>query len=79
MNNIRQTLNWENIARRQEGNTDSSGCTCGNDIDRYHDFAFDFSGILSQFYGGNLWPQGVPPNPVPVDPRNTCDPRNWFN
>jgi RHS repeat-associated protein len=78
MTNIRQILVMEDQARRQEGSTDGNDCTCGNDIDRYHDFAFEFSGIPSEFYGGNLWPQGVPPHPVPVDPRNTSDPRNWF-
>jgi len=78
LNNIRQTLIWEDIARRQEGNIDSRGCTCGNDIDRYHNFAFEFSGVPPFFYGGNRWPQGIPPNPVPFDPRNTDNPRSWF-
>ena len=69
MNNIRQTLIWEDIARQQEGATNSEGCTCGNDIDRYHDFAFDFSGMPWWSYGGNVWPQDTWPNPVPDDPR----------
>ncbi len=69
MNNIRQTLIWEDMARQQEGATNSEGCTCGNDIDRYHDFAFDFSGMPGWSYGGNVWPQDTWPNPVPDDPR----------
>jgi len=75
-NNIRDILIWEDMARRQEGATDANQCVCGNDIDRYHNFAFGFSGIPPAFYGGNMWPQGLPPNPVPVDPRNSGEPRN---
>gem|GEM_PF-4618141 len=50
----------------------------GNMIDHYHDEVFDQSGVGSSFYGGNLWPQGVWPNPVPYDPdgKSQYDPRN---
>ncbi|MES9826418.1 MAG: RHS repeat-associated core domain-containing protein [Candidatus Thiodiazotropha endolucinida] len=70
LNNVRQVLIWEDVARRQEGNTDADSCVCGNDIDRYHNFAFEFSGMPPWSYGGNNWPQGTWPNPVPNDPRN---------
>lgn len=79
LNNIRDILIWEDIARRQEGATDANQCVCGNDVDRYHEFAFDFSGISPFFYGGSRFPiQDFGPNPVPLDPRNSSDPRNWF-
>ena len=52
----------------------------GNMIDSYHDNAFDDAGIGSGFYGGNLWPQGVFPNPVPFDEANKSgyDPRHML-
>ena len=79
LNNIRDILIWEDIARREEGNIDSNQCVCGNDVDRYHEFAFEFSGVSPFFYGGNRFPiQDFGPNPVPRDPRNMSDPRNWF-
>ena len=55
----------------------SQGVT-GNMIDNYHDEVFNQSGVSSSFYGGNLWPQGVWPNPVPYDTtdKSQYDPRN---
>ncbi|MDO3383999.1 RHS repeat-associated core domain-containing protein [Gilvimarinus algae] len=55
-----------------------SNAITGNMIDSYHDEAFDKAGIGSGFYGGNLWPQGVFPNPVPFDDegKSNLDPRN---
>lgn len=53
----------------------------GNMIDSYHDDAFNNAGIGSAYYGGNLWPQGVFPNPVPFDPdgKGEYDPRSSDN
>lgn len=39
----------------------------GNEIDLYHINAFEEVGINNGFYGGNLWPQSIWPNPVPQD------------
>ena len=39
----------------------------GNEIDLYHINAFEEVGINNGFYGGNLWPQSIWPNPVPKD------------
>ncbi|WP_167409848.1 RHS repeat-associated core domain-containing protein, partial [Pseudomonas sichuanensis] len=39
----------------------------GNAIDAYHDKAFSEAGLLTRFYGGNIWFQGIYPNPVPYD------------
>lgn len=44
----------------------SNGVT-GNMIDAYHDRVFNSVGVGAGFYGGNLWPQGIAPNPVPFD------------
>ena len=44
----------------------SNGVT-GNMIDAYHDRVFNSVGVGAWFYGGNLWPQGIAPNPVPFD------------
>jgi len=71
-NNIRGILIWEDQARRHEGRIDSNGCVFGNDIDHYHNLAFEFAGLSTYFYGGNLWPQQTWPNPVPFDPHNLC-------
>jgi len=76
LTNIREILVAEDMARRGEGLIDENGCTCGNDIDEYHNFAFDFSGIPSYWYGGNILPQSSRHNPVPVDPRNAPPPNN---
>ena len=53
----------------------------GNMIDSYHDTAFNNSGIGAGFYGGNLWSQGVFPNPVPFDPqgKGEYDPRHGLS
>ena len=69
LTNVRNVLIMEDRAARSQGLTNADQCTCGNEIDRYHRFAFDFSGLPPVLYGGDLWPQGVPPNPVPRDPR----------
>lgn len=52
----------------------------GNMIDFYHDQVFNEAGIGASFYGGNLWPQGVWPNPVPLDGdgKSGLDPRRLF-
>ncbi|MFJ3450219.1 RHS repeat-associated core domain-containing protein [Pseudomonas sichuanensis] len=39
----------------------------GNAIDAYHDKAFGEAGLGTRFYGGNIWFQGISPNPVPFD------------
>jgi RHS repeat-associated protein len=79
LNNIRDLLIQEDITARNANLTDKSGCTCGNTIDDYHNFAFDFSGLPAWSYGGNDWPQSIPPNPVPADPRNgNWSPGNWL-
>ena len=70
LNNVRQTLISEDMAVRQQGLIDKKGCTCGDEVDRYHRFAFDFAGLPQWSYGGNFVPQGRGPNPVPRDPRN---------
>jgi hypothetical protein len=41
----------------------------GDMIDGYHNKVFNQNGVRQGFYGGNLWPQGLPPNPVPRDGR----------
>ena len=52
----------------------------GNMINIYHDMVFNAAGIGKSFYGGNLWPQGVWPNPVPLDKdgKSGLDPRRLF-
>ncbi|MFJ4344046.1 RHS repeat-associated core domain-containing protein [Pseudomonas sp. NPDC089401] len=49
----------------------------GNMIDAYHDKAFEAGGLHVGFYGGNIWPQNIHPNPVPFDPvgKSRFDPR----
>lgn len=42
----------------------------GDMIDAYHNDVFSDVGIGPLFYGGNLWPQGIPPNPVPRSGHN---------
>jgi RHS repeat-associated protein len=80
LNNIREILILEDRTVRDLGLIDPSGCTCGREIDRYHRFAFDFSGVPpSPFYGGDLLPNGLFGNPVPPDPRDgQWAPGNWF-
>ena len=41
----------------------------GDMIDNYHNKVFNQNGVRQGFYGGNLWPQGLSPNPVPRDGR----------
>ena len=59
---------------RSEGRVDcNTDCVYGDDIDEYHNEAFNNAGLSKNFYGGNLWPQGVWPNPVPYDKRRLMD------
>jgi hypothetical protein len=68
---IRSALVAADQQARKDGKVDcNSDCVSGNDIDQYHNDAFSAAGLSPSFYGGNLWPQGVPPNPVPFDSRN---------
>lgn len=81
LTSIRNSLvNYDKISRSLNN---ISGCDCnkGDYIDIYHELAFKDAGISPSFYGGNLWPQGVKPNPVPYDPRGNSkyDPRRLFN
>ncbi|WP_157893896.1 hypothetical protein [Pseudomonas cerasi] len=50
-------------------NSGPNGVT-GDMIDAYHNDVFRDVGIGPLFYGGNLWPQGIPPNPVPRSGHN---------
>ncbi len=78
LNNIRDILIQQDVAAHEANLINKDGCACGNTIDSYHNFAFDFSGLPWWSYGGNDWPQGIRPNPVPVDPRNgNLSPGNW--
>jgi len=63
-------------AKQVDCNTD---CVFGNDIDAYHDDVFRAVGIDTQFYGGNLWNQGVYPNYVPKDPRGERNPSPLYS
>jgi RHS repeat-associated protein len=75
---IRQALVAADKKARDDGKVDcNTDCVYGNDIDKYHDAAFGAAGLSPSFYGGNLWPQGVPPNPVPSDPRNPIRPPGY--
>jgi RHS repeat-associated protein len=79
LSNIRDILIQEDKATREANLVDQNGCPCGNAVDSYHNFAFDFSGLPAWSYGGNDWPQSISPNPVPADPRNGYwSPGNWF-
>lgn len=66
---VRNKLVFYDKQARNAGKIDAYGCTCGDTIDFYHDQAFEESGLLPLFYGGNLWPQNTYPNPVPYDSR----------
>lgn len=72
-NNIRTNLIARDIAARANGSIDKNGCTCGDDIDRYHNDVFRNAGLSTLLYGGNLFPQDTNPlglgNPVPYEPR----------
>ncbi|MBN8771113.1 MAG: RHS repeat protein [Thiobacillus sp.] len=69
-NGIRNSLIGYDRAMHSLNDSGSAcGCPRGDFIDLYHDMAFRENGISPLFYGGNLWPQGVAPNPVPYDPR----------
>lgn len=68
---IRRGLVSSDAQARKDGKIDcNTDCVFGDDIDKYHNAVFGNSGISPLFYGGNLWPQGLPPNPVPIDPRH---------
>ncbi len=78
LNTIRNALISEDKAARNKGAIDGQGCTCGNDIDRYRNTAFDTGGLPGWAYGDNWIDQGVWPNPVPYDQRNGAwSPGNW--
>jgi hypothetical protein len=80
-NAIRNGLVSADKAARANGQTDCQGCVKGDVIDAYHDNVFMGAGINPFWYGGNQWPQGVPPNVVPYDPENRprWDPRRLLN
>ena len=80
LTSIRGKLVSSDKAAQAAGKVDNNGCTQGNEIDAYHDRAFKESGVSPGFYGGNLWPQGTWPNPVPLDPSaSKYDPRRLWN
>jgi type VI secretion system secreted protein VgrG len=64
---IRKGLVAEDRAAQAAGKINAQGCTRGNTIDEYHERVFERNGIDPIFYGGNLWPQDLWPNPVPKD------------
>ena len=53
----------------------------GNTIDNYHNVVYRDVGLYTAFYGGNLLPQGVSPNPVPFDKdgKLKLDPRQLWS
>jgi RHS repeat-associated protein len=62
LENIRTILVWEDIARREEGRVNpDNDCVWGNDIDAYHDLAFDFAGLwicfMEEIYGLKMFGQ----------------------
>ena len=77
---IRNGLVDEDWAAREAGKVDpTNNCVRGNEIDAYHERVFNRVGLSSRFYGGNLWFQGVAPNPVPLDPSaSKYDPRRLW-
>jgi RHS repeat-associated protein len=80
LTSIRGKLVSSDKAAQAARKVDNNGCTQGNEIDAYHDRAFKESGVSPGFYGGNLWPQGTWPNPVPLDPSaSKYDPRRLWN
>lgn len=79
LDSIRSALIEADKRNRQNGNTDSNGCVCGNAIDAYHNSAFGGAGLNPSYYGGNNWPQSLWPNPVPLDPSaSPNDPRRLW-
>ena len=71
---IRKSLVASDKKARSEGRVDcNTDCVYGDDIDEYHNEAFNNAGLSKNFYGGDLWPQGVWPNPVPYDKRRLMD------
>ncbi|WP_353328173.1 hypothetical protein, partial [Chitiniphilus shinanonensis] len=75
LEDVRAALVSADWKAREDGKIDcNNDCVYGNDIDKYHDDAFRNAGLSPVFYGGNIWPQGVYPNPVPRDPRNPLPP-----
>lgn len=74
LTNIRKDLIAADKKARAEGKVNcQTGCVLGNEIDAYHNVAFENSGVSRWFYGGNLWPQDCWPNPVPKDPENALE------
>jgi RHS repeat-associated protein len=68
LDKIRNSLIASDKEARAAGQIGSCGCVKGNVIDAYHNKAFESAGINKHFYGGNMWFQGVWPDPVPFDP-----------
>ena len=67
---IRTSLVAADKKARADGLEDpATGCVYGDEIDKYHDAAFQGAGLSRWAYGGNLWFQDVWPNPVPLDSR----------
>jgi hypothetical protein len=72
---VRQALVAADKKAREDGKVDcNTDCVYEKDIDAYHDTAFIAAGLSQKLYGGNLWPQGACPNPVPVDACNPIRP-----
>lgn len=71
----------DRAARKAAGQVGCDGCVKGNVIDAYHDRVFTQNGLSPFWYGGNLAPQGIWPNPVPYDPQGKFrwDPRKLLN
>ncbi len=81
VNAIRNGLVNADKTARKAGQVGCDGCVKGDAIDAYHENVFIGAGINPFWYGGNQWPQGVPPNYVPYDPERKprWDPRQLFH
>ena len=64
---IRNELVYWDKNDRALGYIDDDGCTCGDNIDRYHNNVWKKEGLPYFSYGGNISPQWLPGNPVPTD------------
>lgn len=82
LNTIRKELIYQDKLARTNG-INKDGCSCGDDIDKYHNIAFEKAGIFSSLYGGNLGPQdtgvSIIRNPVPYDPNGFQPIDDLFN
>ena len=64
---IRKELVSQDKKTRQAGFIDGNGCTCGDNIDAYHNKVWKDNNLPYISYGGNISPQWFPLNPVPTD------------